>query len=94
MVFIKSKLKAKYLTKKTATKVDDLLALSPLNSTRGHRFKVFVPRSRLEVRKRFFSCRVVSQWNNLSPDTVSSGSLEQFKSRLAADLGDKLFEIP
>ena len=56
--------------------------------------KVFVPRTRLEVRKWFFSSKVVSQWNNLSPDTVSSSSLEQFKISLTADLGEKLFEIP
>ena len=55
---------------------------------------VFVPRSRLEACKRFFSSRVVGQWNNLSPDTVSSSSLEQFKSCLAACHGEKLLEIP
>ena len=51
----------KIFKEKTAIKSDDLVALSPLNSTRGHRLKVFVPRSCLELRKRFFSSRVSGQ---------------------------------
>ena len=79
---------------KTAKKIYDLFTLSPLSSTRGHRLRVYVPRRRLEVRKTFFSNRVIGHWNNLSPDTVSSSSLEQFKRGLAAELGEKLFKIP
>ena len=37
------------------------------------------PKAKLEVRKNFFSCRVVDPWNNL-PNTVrKSGTVNEFK---------------
>ena len=30
----------------------------------------------------FFSKRVINEWNNLSEEVISSGSINQFKSRL------------
>ena len=63
------------------------------NSTRrGHSKKLFLPRTRLEVRRRFFSVRVVQDWNSLSEEAVSSQTLNQFKSFLHRDLGQRLFE--
>jgi len=43
-------------------------------ATRGHSFKLFVPHSRLDVRKYFFCHRVVRCWNSLpaQPDDFSS----------------------
>lgn len=80
----------KIFNQKIIIKINELLDLSPLNSKRGHKLEVFVPRSRLEVRKRFSSCIGFSHWNNLPPDTVSSSSLEQLKSRLRLIL-EKIF---
>ena len=47
-------------------------------NTRGHAFKLNVPPARIDVRKYFFSCRVVPIWNNL-PDYVDFSSLVPFK---------------
>ena len=44
--------------------------------------KIFVKRSRLNVRKFFFSQRVVSQWNSLPEDVVIAPSTNAFKNRL------------
>ena len=34
------------------------------NITRGHQYKMFLPRSNSEIRRRFFSVRVISRWNS------------------------------
>ena len=62
-------------------------------TTRGHSLKLQVERSRLDIRKRCFSRRIVSVWNSLSQDTVSATSLESFKRGLHGDLGDRLFDF-
>ena len=49
-------------------------------STRGHRFKLAVPHVRLDLRKYFFSVRVIKLWNNLPADVVNSTSVNTFKS--------------
>ena len=60
--------------------------------TRGHQFKIFVPRINLEVRKRFFSVRVIAAWNSLTAEAVSSDSLGTFKRLLHRDLGQALYD--
>ena len=49
---------------------------------RGHHLKLFVPRCRTNVRKQFFSVRVVSQWNGLPAVVVEAESVNSFKNRL------------
>ena len=61
------------------------------SARRGHSKKLFLPRSTREVRKRFFSVRVVQTWNSLSEDTVSALTITQFKRLLCRDLGQELF---
>ena len=39
------------------------------------------PKARLEVRKNFFSCRVVDNWNNLPVHVKNAGNVLEFKSR-------------
>ena len=52
--------------------------------TRGHNLKVFKKRltKGLEIRKHFFSQRVVSEWNMLPPTVVNAQTTNQFKNRL------------
>ena len=59
-------------------RMEDFFQFSPVNTTRGHPYKLFVPQCTLDVRKHFFAVRVVKTWNNL-PGNTAFGSLNQFK---------------
>ena len=65
----------------------------PHITTRGDPYKLFIHRANLEVRIRFFSFRIVDEWNALSAETVSATSLETFKHILHRDLEEKLFKF-
>ena len=50
--------------------------------TRGHNFKVKKARFELDLRKFFFSQRVVDRWNKLDERTMNSGTVDTFKRNL------------
>jgi ribonucleases P/MRP protein subunit RPP40 len=62
--------------------IDDFFVLQPTNKTRGHPYKIAKKYARLDVRKYFFSNRVVNEWNNLSEEIVNSSSINEFKSKI------------
>ena len=50
--------------------------------TRGHGLNIRGSRFRTELRRNFFTQRVVNLWNSLSSETVEATSLNIFKARI------------
>ena len=55
--------------------------------TRRNGLKLREGRLRLDIRKKFFTQRVVTHWNRLPKEAVDAPSLETFKARLDVALG-------
>ena len=55
---------------------------SPTYVTRGHALKLKKSRCHLDVRKYYFTNRVVNIWNDLPAQVIESSTLDTFKKRL------------
>ena len=47
--------------------------------TRGHSLKIRKPSCHKDIRKYFFSVRVINRWNSLSEDVIQFSSVNMFK---------------
>ena len=56
-------------------------------ATRGHNYKLLKSHLKLDLRKYFFSQRVIDDWNHLPADAVNSTSLLSFKIKIQHFLG-------
>ena len=65
-------------------KPEHLFKMSHNVQTRGHRFKIFKKplHKGLNLRKYFFSQRVVDTWNGLPDSVVNVKTTNQFKNRI------------
>ena len=62
---------------------DDFFTLSSYKKTKGHEMKLFRPHVRVEVRKHFFSSRVIQLWNDLDERMALLPTLSMFKQYLS-----------
>jgi len=56
--------------------------------TRGNGFKLKEGRFRLDIKKKFFTMRVVKPWHRLPREVADAPSLETFKARLDGALSN------
>ena len=61
---------------------EKFFTIAEYRQTRGHPYKLFKRRSKLNIRANNFSNRVVNSWNALPENVVNAPSLNAFKSRL------------
>ena len=69
----------------------EYLTTSKDSRTRGHCYKLVKQACRLDIRKHFFSQRVVDTWNSLPESTVTAVSLNAFKNQIDKHLKEHTY---
>ena len=68
---------------RSALPFNDMFEVSSCKQTRGHDMKLVKHRCRLDLRKYFFSERVVDRWNRLDQQTIDAKTVNSFKKELS-----------
>ena len=68
---------------------EKLFPLAGETGTRGHSLKIRGSRLRTDLRRNFFTQRVVNLWNSLPSEAVEATSLNVFKARIDKFLNRK-----
>ena len=66
------------------TSFSRFFTISIVSSTRGHTAKIVKSHCHLDIRRFFFSQRVIERWNGLPQSVISSNSINSFKNGLNA----------
>ena len=59
---------------------DNLFKFTPYDCNRGHKYKLYLERPRLDIRKHFFCLKIVHVWNDLPNEAVNQTSAKSFKN--------------
>ena len=76
-----------YLKRTYTQEGEQLFTWVDSDRTRGNGFKLRQGRFKLDMRRKFFTQRLVTHWNRLPKEVVDAPSLEAFKARLDVALG-------
>ena len=68
-----------------------MFEFSQEHRTRGHNFKLVIPRCSRDMRRRWFSARTINRWNSLPTSVVNCTTIGSFKVALDRALGDLLY---
>ena len=63
------------------SRVTNFLSKNNFSTTRGHNFKLFVQHANFNIRKWFFSIRIVDIWNRLPSNVVNASNVMCFEKR-------------
>jgi len=74
----------------STTPFNDFFVLQTATRTRGHTAKLEKNRCRLDLRRHFFSERVVDRWNGLEQCVIDSATVNAFKNGLKGKRDKKM----
>ena len=74
----------------SAIPLTDMFQIDTAGRTRGRSLKLVKCRCNKDIRKFFFSRRVVSQWNMLNNDSVATKTVNGFKTKLERERAKKM----
>jgi len=76
----------KLITKKYNIEFDEFFSFPP-KLLRGHKYKLYKGKARVDVRRKFFCSRVIENWNSLPVHVIEANTVNVFKNRYDAYLG-------